>query len=283
MPSEGFLESIALGAHHMEDEQPESLESAASLYLSALSRSDAGSRMIELGKFVNWYGSDTELAALTPFKVGTYSENLDAATTNVDAKIGPVKDFFRYAKKKEWTDINYAVHLKARGGRRRDRSGMQALRASRIQLTAEGHDKIQAELNVLYEERPGLSEAMRVAAADKDFRENAPYQEAREQKARAESRIKELEAVIASADILEIDGVTRDKCVLGTSVTVEDVAHGGEFRYTLVSAAEVDLKKGRISIESPTGKALLNRRKDEIVDVRAPAGIVQYKIVNIDL
>ena len=125
---------------------------------------------------------------------------------------------------------------------------------------------------------------MRVAAADKDFRENAPYQEAREQKARAESRIRELEAVIASADILKLDGAAvRDRCVLGTCVTVEDVVHGEEFRFTLVSAAEVDLKTGRISIESPTGKALLNRRKDETVDVRAPAGIVQYKIVDIQI
>ena len=268
----------------MDDEQPESLESAASRYLSALSRSDAGSRMIELRKFVNWYGSDTDLAALTPFKVGSYSENLDAATTDVDAKIGPVKDFFRYAKKKDWTDINYAVHLKARGGRRRDRSETRVLRSNRIQLTNEGHSKIEAELDELYSERPQLSEAMRVAAADKDFRENAPYQEAREQKARAESRIRELEAVIASADILKLDGAAvRDRCVLGTCVTVEDVVHGEEFRFTLVSAAEVDLKTGRISIESPTGKALLNRRKDETVDVRAPAGIVQYKIVDIQI
>jgi transcription elongation factor GreA len=262
----------------MTETPPQTLAEAADRYLSTLGPSDPSARQSVL-RFVQDVGGKQPLSRLEPHRVASYAEALDASTMNVTARIEPVKEFFRHCKKKGWTDENFANHLKARGQRRRT-NGSVIEERKRIELTAEGHAKLQAELEELQARLPQLADAIRIAAADKDFRENQPYHAAREDKAKVDSRIKELEAILAVADIVSATG-DNERVRIGGTVRVEDLHYNEQFEWTLVNPSEVDPRAGKISVESPIGRALLDRRSGEDVEVKAPAGIQRYRVLAI--
>jgi len=123
---------------------------------------------------------------------------------------------------------------------------------------------------------------MRRAAADKDFRENAPLEAAREEHGQLVGRISELEGILKSATMIDEKQVITLKASIGDSVLLCDVASGEEMRYMIVSPREADPTKDRISSASPIGKAVLGRRRGEIMEVVAPAGNLRYQIKQIE-
>ena len=123
---------------------------------------------------------------------------------------------------------------------------------------------------------------MRRAAADKDFRENAPLDAAKEQRGHLEGRIMELEEILRSAEIIEEQSGVSQGVSLSDSVVLQDLTSGEEVRYTLVSPEEVDPSRGRISVASPIGKAITGKGVGDIVEVTAPAGRLRYQIKQIE-
>ena len=149
-------------------------------------------------------------------------------------------------------------------------------------MTQQGYDELKNELAALLSKRPEAIDEMRRAAADKDFRENAPLDAAKERRGHLEGRIMELEETLSSA--VTIDGKREGtlKVGLGDSIVLEDLVSGEELRYTLVSPREVDPAKGKISGASPIGRATIGKGEGEAVEVTVPAGRLRYRIKQIE-
>lgn len=151
---------------------------------------------------------------------------------------------------------------------------------SNCMLTPEGFIKLEAELNELKTiKRPEVIEALKEARALGDLSENADYDAARNDQAQIESKIKELEFKLDNCIIVD-KKKTTSKVTLGSMVTIE--YEDGELEeYTLVGSLETDLFSNKISIESPIGSAVLDKKKDEIVEVLTPRGSFKIKIKKI--
>ena len=147
-----------------------------------------------------------------------------------------------------------------------------------ISITQEGYDGLKAELETLKDARYKIIGEITLAAADKDFRENAPLHAAREQRGKIEGRIMEVEAILKAAVIIDKNRVSGLKVSPGDSVVLCDLDSGTELSYTLVSSSEVDPAKGKISGASPIGKAVMDRKQGDTVEISAPAGKMRYRI-----
>ncbi|MBQ7240059.1 MAG: transcription elongation factor GreA [Bacilli bacterium] len=149
-----------------------------------------------------------------------------------------------------------------------------------VDLTAEGLKQVQEELNKLrLEDRPRIIQAIKDARSQGDLSENADYDAAREEQAKTEARIKELEYIVDNANIIEkVDGEVG----LGSTVTVEFVDDDEEEVYKVVGVTEVDVDNNMISKESPIGAALYGHKEGEVVEVKLPnGGGYEIKIVKI--
>jgi transcription elongation factor GreA len=147
-------------------------------------------------------------------------------------------------------------------------------------LTQEGFDKLQEELNYLRKDkRQEVADRLREASDGEDLIENAEYEAAKNEQAFVEGRIKELEILLATAKIIE-EGQS-DIIQVGSTVSIEDCEMGEKETFTIVGGAETDPNEGRISNESPLGRALLTHKEGEEVNVKAPDGDYQVKILKI--
>ncbi len=149
-----------------------------------------------------------------------------------------------------------------------------------IDLTAEGLKQVQEELNKLrLEDRPRIIQAIKDARSQGDLSENADYDAARDEQAKTEARIKELEYIVDNANIIEkVEGEVG----LGSTVTVEFVDDDEEEVYKVVGVTEVDVDNNMISKESPIGAALYGHKEGEVVEVKLPnGGGYEIKIVKI--
>lgn len=151
-------------------------------------------------------------------------------------------------------------------------------------LTKEGYQKLQEELDYLRTvKRQEVANRLHEAMEGGELIENAEYEAAKNEQAFVEGRIQELEMILASARIIEETDKKDKRGLIQVGSTVVIQEEGGEpERYTIVGAAEANPREGRISNESPIGKALLNRRAGEEVTVEAPGGTFKVKIVKVE-
>jgi transcription elongation factor GreA len=126
-----------------------------------------------------------------------------------------------------------------------------------------------------------MADELRKAAADKDFRENAPLAAAREKQGHIEGKILELENTIKRAKVVEVSTESVLRITIGDVVTISDITSAEKINYTLVGSKEANIKQGKISIVSPMGQALFNKQIGDILEVNAPSGILKYKIMEI--
>ena len=149
-------------------------------------------------------------------------------------------------------------------------------------LTQEGYNKLEEELNYLKtEKRTEIAERIKVARGFGDLSENSEYDEAKSAQAENEEKIIELETKIRNAKVIDAKEIDTKIVQIGNTVKLLDVEFNDEIEYTIVGSTEVNLEEKKISNESPIGKALLGRKKGETVDVNAPDGVVQFKILAI--
>jgi len=257
-----------------------SLSQAAALFLSTLPPEVHQESQREVYRFARWYGADRPIGELRGHDVALYAESLGAATADVARRAEVLRSFLAFAKKEALTTTNLATHLRLRKSPASTEGGA-ATAATPSQLTAEGHASLRAELEALKAQRPGISEELRQAMADKDFRENVPLDAARERQAHVEGRIRQLETILKHAEVVGGEAAPGAKTHLGSAVILRDLASGSAVRYMLVSPSEVSPAEGKISIASPVGKALLNRTVGEEVEISVPAGRLHFRIEEI--
>ena len=151
-------------------------------------------------------------------------------------------------------------------------------------LSKERYDQIVAELHHLMDvEYPRIKEDLAEARAQGDTSDNAGYREARRLQAKAISRIKFLQKVLQFSRVIDTKALPKDKVSLLSTVEFTNLVSEVKMKYTIVSPHEMDLSAGKISLNSPIGRALMGRMIGEAVDVEAPSGEGQIRIESIDL
>ena len=154
--------------------------------------------------------------------------------------------------------------------------------AKTIKITDDGLKKLQEELETLKTEgRADIAEKIKVARGYGDLSENSEYDEAKNEQAKIEARIVEIEAMLKNVEIIEdVKGKTKT-VVIGVTVKVLDMEYGDESEYRVVGSTEADPRSGKISDESPVGRALLGKKLGDEVIVEAPGGEFKIKILEI--
>ncbi|MGA3094380.1 MAG: transcription elongation factor GreA [Dehalococcoidales bacterium] len=258
------------------------LNDAASKFLSGLPPDIAKSSAPEIKRFVSWFRGEKLVESLTPLDVAGYSERFSASDTEHTHKLEILRQFLTHARKEGWTESNLSVHLKAR----KDKT-LPAARTPQTQsdlgvVTQQGYEDIQKELVSLKSQRSQVIDDIRRAAADKDFKENAPLHAAREQLGHIDGRIKELEAIINTATIIDQSDKSRSCVTVGNTVVLVAVATGKAQTYTIVGPKESDPTRGKISHVSPIGKAIIGKKEGDTVEVVVPSGKIQYRVDKVE-
>lgn len=150
-------------------------------------------------------------------------------------------------------------------------------------MTARGAEKLREELNHLKSVvRPRLIQAIAEARAHGDLKENAEYHAAREQQGFTEGRIKEIEAKLANAQIIDVNRLNPGgKIVFGATVEIEDLKSGEVLIYQIVGEDEAEIKAGLISVTSPIARALIGKQEGDVAIVHAPGGTREYEIISV--
>lgn len=260
--------------------QDPTLWEAASRYLAGLSAEARQESQPELHKFVRWYGTDRRVGELRGHDVAAYAESFGSSSSD-GRRLGRVRSFLAFAKKAGLTSVNLATHLRIRKGSSAPGPASGAA-AQEVHLTAEGRAALEAELETLRAKRPGIAEELRLAMADKDFRENAPLDAARDAQGHLEGRIRDLEAALQHAVVIGSDTPQRLKAELGSTLVLARLGSGTQLRYTLVGPNEASPAQGKISVASPVGRALVDRKVGDEVEVAAPAGTLRFRIESIE-
>jgi len=151
----------------------------------------------------------------------------------------------------------------------------------RMPMLAEGYEKLTAELKALREERPKIVEAIEEARAHGDLSENAEYHSAKERQGQIEAAIGDLEDRVSRAQIIDPATLSGDRIVFGATVTLLD-DDDKRVRYQIVGQTEADAKVGRISYNSPLGRALIGRKKGDEIEVTVPSGDRFYVVKKIE-
>ena len=233
----------------------------------------------QLLRFVTWCGAQRMISEIAPSEIGEYSDQSSGGTQSAE-RLQEVKKFLAFASKKGLTEHNLARHLRIRKARSRAKlSGDDERRASVIELTSEGHKNLLAELEDLKAQRGPIAAQIRSAAADKDVRENVPLEAAREHLGQVETRVLEIENTLTAAVVVDPSARKKSTVLVGSRVWLKDLSSGRENQYTVVSASEAKPLEGKVSDESPVGKAVIRRREGDKVDVQTPRGTtVTYSI-----
>lgn len=149
-------------------------------------------------------------------------------------------------------------------------------------LTQDGLRKLENELEHLKSvKRREVAERIKVAIGYGDISENSEYEDAKNEQAFIEGRVITLEKMLRNARIINSDEVDINTVSIGAKVILRDVEFKEDIEYNIVGTAESDPSQNKISNESPVGKAILGKKKGSTVDVNVPAGIIQYKIIDI--
>jgi len=257
------------------------LGQATSQFLASIPAEERKASQQEVYRFARWYGLERPLDSLTAHEVANYAERLSLSDTDYAKKLELIRAFLVYGKKEGWSRTNLATHLKTKKVKTKVPRSSRGGLPQTISLTPQGYAELQAELTTLKEKRSQAIDEIHKAAADKDFRENAPLEAAREQHGQLEGRIKELEEAMKSATVIDGKQEATPRVNIGDSIVLQDLASGEELRYVIVSPREVDAIRGKISSASPVGKAIIGRNQGETIEVVTPAGKLLYQLKQI--
>ena len=150
-------------------------------------------------------------------------------------------------------------------------------------ITINGLEKIKEELVILKEKkRPEIVSAISEARSHGDLKENAEYHAAKEQQSYNEGRIQEIEDIIARANVIDVTKINYDgKVIFGSTVFLENLDTSEKINYKIVGKDEADLKKKLIYFQSPIGKGLIGKKKNDLVEISTPAGAKNFEITDV--
>jgi transcription elongation factor GreA len=256
------------------------LSQAAERYLAKAKNNNRAEAEAEVGRFVRWYGENSPVSRIQGHDIFLYAESLGPATPEVSRRAEHVRSFLTFLKKEGFSTISLAPNLRLR---RTSNSGSATAvdPGEALELTAPGLAALEEELESLKAQRPLIADELRLARQDKDFRENAPLDAAREKQGHVEARIRDLESRLKRAVVVDRAPVSTSRVHIGSTVVLRNLANGSSVRYTIVSPSEANLASGKLSSASPVGKALMERREGEELNVNAPAGELRFKVEKI--
>ena len=150
-------------------------------------------------------------------------------------------------------------------------------------ITVSGLEKLKVELIFLKEKkRPEIVAAIAEARSHGDLKENAEYHAAKEQQSHSEGRIQEIENLIARANVIDVTNINNDgKVIFGSTVYLQNLDTNEKIEYKLVAKDEADLKKKLIFFQSPIGKGLIGKNKNDLVEITTPAGVKNFEIIDV--
>lgn len=259
-----------------------SISDAARLFADSLSAEKYFDRQEAL-RFARWFGENRPALEIKPSDLEAYVETYGASSPNASARAEALKSFLAYAHKKQILPTRLVSHVRVRkptGRRGMSDSGSQG---NEVQLTSAGRSTLETELEQLRLQRPRIADDLRTARADGDVKENAPLDAAREAQGLLEARIREIEATLNNAVIVEHEAGPGSMARIGARVVICNIQTGTQLSYQLVNAAEAKPGTGRLSVDSPVGHALLGKRTGDEVQVMAPSGVVFFRIEGIEL
>ena len=255
------------------------LSEAAAQFVAALKGDSRSLAQAEVSRFVRWYGASRRVGELRGHNVSLYADVLGPATQDASKRADQVRAFLTYLKKEGLTAGSLAPHLRLHKSTRQEPARATARAAG--QLTLEGARALQSELELLLEQRLRVREEIRHAMQDKDFRENAPLDAAKDKQGHIESRIREIEETLKGAVVVE-KRKEGSRVRVGSRVVVQNLGSGALQDYTIVGSGESSGSQGRISSESPVGKALLDAAEGDEVEVSVPAGVLRFRVERIE-
>jgi transcription elongation factor GreA len=254
------------------------LSQAAGRFAETLKGKDRASTLAEVNRFVRWYGAARGLGELRGHNVSLYTDVLGPATPESKRRGDQVRAFLIYLKKSGLLSENLGVHLRLRKASKTTAASSAA--ESTVELTQEGVDALEAELESLKGQRLEVREDIRRAMLDKDFRENAPLDAAKEKQGHIEARAREIEGMLKRAIVVK-GAVGSGRVRVGCTVVVKNVASGALVRYMIVGPTEANAADGKISSVSPVGKALLDRTVGDEAEISVPAGALRLRVEEI--
>ena len=262
--------------------QSPGLGEVAGRFLTELSSKDREASQQEVYRFVRWYGWERPLAGLTAPEIANFAERLSSSDTDYAKKLEMIRAFLVHAKKAGWSKTNLAIHLRTKKTKARVQDTGRRGIPEVVSLSQQGYAEMEAELADLKARRLQVIDEIRLAAADKDFRENAPLEAAREQHGLLGGRIRELEETLKAAAVIGAEKQPSLRAGFGDRIVLLDMSSGEELRYTIVHPKEVDPTRGKISSASPIGRAVIGRGEKEVVEVTVPAGKLRYQIKRVE-
>ena len=242
----------------------------------------------ELHRFIKSFGNGSpEVAALGTKVITDYVSMATGATVDGVRRLEPVREFLKYLYASGQTPkVNLGKYVRA-ASKKKVRSQtpspvMSQARQEQHRLTQEGMRDLEGQLENLKDELPNVVKEISRAAADKDVRENAPLEAARERQGHIQSRIRDIESVLASA--LAISDIESNAKVVGVGSTVSVKNKNGAKKtvdYTIVSPIEARPSVGKLSMASPVGKELLGKEVGDEVEVVTPRGSTTFIVLGI--
>ncbi|MDP3062455.1 MAG: GreA/GreB family elongation factor [Chloroflexota bacterium] len=272
----------------MNPNSPQTLDEALTRYLPQLKEEGRQEAQVELIRFIQWCGRAKQVQALAPPDVEGYVRSTNAATAESVRRVEAVKVFLAYLGKQKWTATNLAPHVKLPKTRRpATNQGDSRPAPEQAHLTQEGVQQLREQLEQLKEQRVAVVADIQRAMADKDFRENAPLDAAKERQGLIAADIRALEDILARAVVTNNNAEwapskEQGRVRPGRRVTVRDLKNDREASYILVDAREADPLAGKLSLTSPVGRALIGRRAGDEVTVTAPSGTLKFRVEKVE-
>lgn len=154
--------------------------------------------------------------------------------------------------------------------------------SERQPMTIQGKAKLEKELqHLLSVERPSIIKAIEEARSNGDLSENADYDAAKERQAFCEARINDIQAKIANAEVIDISTLKSDRVIFGAKVLLVDLETDDEVSYQIVGEDESDVQSGRISVFSPLARAMIGKKKGDVIEFKSPKGEKEYEVKKI--
>ena len=154
--------------------------------------------------------------------------------------------------------------------------------AKKVVVTREGLRNLEKEIEDLkVNKRKEVAAKIKEAREQGDLSENAEYDAAKEEQAKIEARIEEIEKMLKNVDVFDDDDVDESKVSIGCKVVIRDIEYDDDFEFKIVGSTEANSLEGKISNESPVGIALIGKSEGDVIEVEVPAGVVKYEILKI--
>jgi transcription elongation factor GreA len=234
-------------------------------------------------KLARWYGEDQAAVDLRPIDIEHYVDTFGLHSPLAKGRADSLKAFLNFADKEGMTKTRLVSHVRVRRPAGSRAAAVKAAEEDQgFRMTSAGKEEIESELSALVAERPRIAEELRQARSDGDVSENAPLDAARESQGKLEGRIRDLEGKLRLAVIVENDDSAASSKIahIGSNVLISELSSGTKREYQIVNASEAQ-GPGRLSYDSPVGRAVIGHRAGDVVDVLAPRGLIKYRIESV--